>query len=622
MASNDQLQHQQRAVPLSSLPSSSTNPSPVPVHPSPSSTKSDGQSTSAIPLIQGTTQLQEPTEHHPEVEEEAAVARRIERPRARSESEGVLLDREYSDKRKSDSTISHCTIRPGAGGPRSSRPVSMAESFQSTYTIVPGNGSPSLGAVVVVNKRLSAVDVDLGLLEEDDDSFKSLDEPEGCGVDTRRSSVVSVTGESKVSPTSSLLRQKRRSMSLNVGAGATTTSFKIPVNHPPPSASAAELKHPSYSISEGFYNHPPSTSSSITTSQPSQPGAWTGGGRLQPNRNQKLPAIPPHNVSPTFTYPTQRPLPNHPPPPPSFRQTAVSITSSLAPAAGLARKAVEKVKGALGHMGSTTSQHHHHHHHHSGGGGSGSISSASISSASGYSSSVSVSSTAPSAFPNEWGVLNLARTPSNQSSAATHSSNMHAVNIEEIKKRSERERQGKKEKRGMRRTPNGQSGTYSVTSVSTSGSDPDAYMMPSGPVFGILLRGPVKKAGGIVFKRELAKCVRETAVWIGKEGNGVEKDRGGNELMGRPELKLYEKRMLPAVVVRCAQHLLIWGVQEEGLFRWVSMVLFIWRVAKTREIFSFFFPLLTTLFPRAGGDCAFADIRYFFSFLFILSYEI
>jgi hypothetical protein len=33
-----------------------------------------------------------------------------------------------------------------------------------------------------------------------------------------------------------------------------------------------------------------------------------------------------------------------------------------------------------------------------------------------------------------------------------------------------------------------------------------------------------------------------------------------------------EGRLLPAVVVRCAQHLLIWGVQEEGLFRWVVVL--------------------------------------------------
>jgi hypothetical protein len=32
-------------------------------------------------------------------------------------------------------------------------------------------------------------------------------------------------------------------------------------------------------------------------------------------------------------------------------------------------------------------------------------------------------------------------------------------------------------------------------------------------------------------------------------------------------IKALECRVLPAVVARCAQHLLIWGVQEEGLFR-------------------------------------------------------
>ncbi|KAJ3556702.1 hypothetical protein NP233_g11918 [Leucocoprinus birnbaumii] len=404
----------------------------------------------------------------------------------------------------------------------------------------------------MVNKRLSAVDVDLSLLEEDDDSFRSFDDSED-----QRGSIVVVRAEERVS--SPLIKQKRRSMSLNVGVGGGNSSPNVQ-HLPPPNASATELRQPSHSISEGFYHHPTTTSSSLATSHSNQPQTWTPN-RMPPNRNQNLPAIPP-NVNASFTYPTQRPLPNHPPPPPSFRQTAVSISSSFAPAAGLARKAVEKVKGALGHMG------------HHGGSNSGSISSASISSVSGYSSSASVSSGTPS-HPNEFGVLNLSRSPSTRSSAThhTHSSSMHAVNIKEIKERSERERQqqaaaSKKDKK-MRRTPNGPSGTYSIASMSTtSGSDSDVFMSP-GPILGVLLRGPMRDrsgavASGIVFQRNLAYCVRDTAVWVGKEA-GREFD--GKELMERPELKVYERRMLPALVVRCAQHLLLWGVQEEGLFR-------------------------------------------------------
>ncbi|KXN90808.1 Rho GTPase-activating protein gacZ [Leucoagaricus sp. SymC.cos] len=553
IALTDQLQ-QQQAAPLPSLPSPPANTYPSPGQPTPST--SDGHPLPENPSIQGSSKAQEPecTPLQADVEE----PRRIERPRARSESEGVFLERDYADKRKSDSTISHCTIR--GGGPRSSRPVSMAESFQSTYTIVPGNGGTSVG-VVMVNKRLSTVDVDLSLLEEDDDSSRSFHD-----LEDQRGSVVIVRPEEKMS--NPLLQQKRRSMSLNVGIAGNNSQPKLQVQYPPPSASAAELKQPSYSISEGFYNHPASTSSSLAASHSSQLQTWTPN-RLPPNRNQKLPALPP-TVNPSFTYPIQRPLPNHPPPPASFRQTAVSISSSFAPAAGLARKAVEKVKGALGHMG-----------HHSSS-TSGSISLTSMSSASGYSSSASINSTALSSYPNEWGVLNLTRTPSNQSSVVTHtthSSSMHAVNIKEIKERTERERQqqaasAKKKDKRMRRTPNGASGTYSIGSVSTtSASDSDAFMSSTGPTLGILLRGPVRNrngafaASGIVFGRELARCVRDTAIWTEKEDMGTKQESDGRELMGGPELKIYERRMLPAVVARCAQHILIWGVQEEGLFR-------------------------------------------------------
>ncbi|XP_006457337.1 hypothetical protein AGABI2DRAFT_196091, partial [Agaricus bisporus var. bisporus H97] len=319
------------------------------------------------------------------------LQREAKRPRAKSDSEGILL--ETADKRKSDSTISHSTIRPGANGPRSSRPVSMAESFQSTHTIVPGNGASALGGV---NKRLSAVDGDLGSLQEDDDSsFKSVDEAPLSMLPTRGDSL----------PTHPL---KRRSMSLNIPSTP-------PLDHLTPSVSAADLKHPSYSICEGFYNQPPLSASRTTTTlpSPSSSTSWIGAAPLS-DVNRQLPHVPTHNVS-TFTYPNRRPAPNHPAAPPSFRQTAVSITSSFAPAAGLAKRAVERVRGALGHMGSNASQ---------GGGGSESISSVSISSASGYSSSASISSTAPSAFPSEWGVLNPGRTPSKQGVAAC-SGSMH-----------------------------------------------------------------------------------------------------------------------------------------------------------------------------------------------------
>jgi hypothetical protein len=140
---------------------------------------------------------------------------------------------------------------------------------------------------------------------------------------------------------------------------------------------------------------------------------------------------------------------------------------------------------------------------------------------------------------------------------------MHAVNIKEIKDRA------KKEKK-TRRTPNGRSNESIPTTVIP---DSDAFM-PSGPLLGVLLRGPMRNrssgtlaTSGVVFGRELTRCVRDTAIWVGKEDDGAK--ASGRRFMGRPELMVYERRMLPAVVVRCAQHLLLWGMQEEGLFRWV-----------------------------------------------------
>lgn len=81
-------------------------------------------------------------------------------------------------------------------------------------------------------------------------------------------------------------------------------------------------------------------------------------------------------------------------------------------------------------------------------------------------------------------------------------------------------------------------------------------------------------AGGIVFGRKLSAVVHETAIGVGipdyfARGNPVN-SKPTLETPGhatQEELKALETRRLPALVVRCAQHLLLWGVGEEGLFR-------------------------------------------------------
>ena len=133
---------------------------------------------------------------------------------------------------------------------------------------------------------------------------------------------------------------------------------------------------------------------------------------------------------------------------------------------------------------------------------------------------------------------------------------------------------------GHRRTPGPGSGatststagsisSCSITSLSDASSS-DPFAQSSGPMLGLKLRGGlltkngVKVAGGgVVFGRSLAVGVRETAVFVGKApGTQVLEEHPKEGLV-----RELEEKMLPAVVVRCAQHILLWGVQEEGLFR-------------------------------------------------------
>lgn len=442
----------------------------------------------------------------------------VERVNAAAAAEKAALKEAW---RKSDSAMSHHTIRPGAQGNRASRPVSMAESLQSNHTIVP------------VNKRLSALitDADFGVAEEDDDSST-----------VSRGHEVS-TGSHKVSPTSSLKVKNRRSMSLNVGPYSYTKSQPVPpISH----AMAADIKQPSKSISEGVHPSTPLTPGEMPTVSRTDASGFitpTSTG-MQSTDNNIRGRLAAWSATTSNQSPIERSLPGLPPPRPrnqgtspgpSFRQTAISMTSGLAPAAGLAKRAVEKMGRAWGGMSS--------------------------SSGSGYSSSSS--STAPSSFSSASISDNvLARTSSNQSNPSMHA---HMY-------------KGK-----HKRTP-GPSGTWSIHSTGTSSSisDSDPYITPAGPVLGRRLRGPMRMysgggvAGGIVFAKDLRTVVRETCIHAGKpraSGDRYEDERmklgHGRKSVSRGDLKALEERRLPALVVRCAQHLLIWGVQEEGLFRYV-----------------------------------------------------
>ncbi|KAG6861916.1 hypothetical protein C0995_009866 [Termitomyces sp. Mi166 len=122
--------------------------------------------------------------------------------------------------RKSDSTMSYHTIRPGS---QPSRPVSMAESLQSNHTIVPV-------------KRQSALitDTDFCVAEEDDSESSA----EGDNEPVPQSS-------SNLSHTASVKARERRAMSLNANNPALNTKQKLPPT--PSSATAANF---TFSVSD------------------------------------------------------------------------------------------------------------------------------------------------------------------------------------------------------------------------------------------------------------------------------------------------------------------------------------------------------------------------------------
>ncbi|KAJ7096353.1 hypothetical protein C8R44DRAFT_812832 [Mycena epipterygia] len=390
--------------------------------------------------------------------------------------------------RRSDATITHQTIRPGAAvGTRASRPVSTAESMQSTHTVVP------------VNKRLSALvtDADFGMAEEDEDRSIS---------------------NHRTSPTASVRSNKPRSMSLNVGpAHSFTQTSAPPVSSPKLSSETAPPMTPSTSRETPTLTR--AAANGIIS--PSSSGLQSTGNNIR----GRLAAWTATNNTTAHSAPTPRPV--HSAQQVSVqaqsRQPAVSISGGFAPAAGLAKRAVEKMGRAWGGFSSGSSN-------------------------SGYSSSSS--STAPSSYSTpDYG---LVRTSSNHSGPS-----------------------GKAPKH--RRTPNSASSAWSINSSNNSSSisDVDAFAAPPGPTLGKRLRGPLKvtsagaNVAGIVFGGRLKVVVNDTAVTVGgRRGRDIEDNTPGKQgNLDLPLLKLLERRMLPALVVRCAQHLLIWGVQEEGLFR-------------------------------------------------------
>ncbi|KAF7376118.1 Rho-GAP domain-containing protein [Mycena sanguinolenta] len=403
-----------------------------------------------------------------------------EREREKDKDKDQDADKSHSKEawRRSDATI---TQRPGAASAtRASRPVSTAESLQSTHTVVP------------VNKRLSALvtDADFGMPEEDEGKPS-----------THQSS-----------PTASVRSNKPRSMSLNVGPSQPFNQT-APLVSPKLSSETAPPMSPSASIRETPTLTRTAANGIIA---PSSSGLQSTGNNIR-GRLAAWTATSNSAHSTSMPRPETQALAAHA----QSRQPAVSLTAGFSPAAGFAKRAVEKMGRAWGGFSSASKE-------------------------SGYSSSSSTS-TAPSSYSSA--DHGLVRTNSHSGSS------------------------GKASKH--RRTPNAPSSNWSISSSnhSSSISDADAFVAPVGPSLGKRLRGPLKvtatgsNAGSVVFGCRLKVIVSETSVTAGgRRGRDIESaEKQG--AAGLPLLRQLERRMLPALVVRCAQHILIWGVQEEGLFR-------------------------------------------------------
>ncbi|OJT11616.1 hypothetical protein TRAPUB_11872 [Trametes pubescens] len=470
----------------------------------PTTPAKDAQPTFAAPIPGPSASSRSPPEQRRFLEGREVPASAVATERAAAVQE---KEKTKEDWRKSDSTMaSHSTIRPGAlSGNRSPRPVSLAESSHSANTIV-----------APVNKRLSALitDAEFTMFEEadsgaaDDSGFR----PPTSG---------------RPSPTGSMKARNRRSASLSLGNLRKATHQDPPSRPAGPHSPGRIMSDSPLALSRDTPTLTRAAAAGIIA--PVNAGgsaqatgnnirghlaAWSAAPNPPPTRTERpLPAPPP-------PQPRRPPGAPHPPPVnPTFRQTAVSMTGSLAPAAGFAmgfgKRAVEKVGRAWGGFSSSASNHSGYSSSSSTGGAS--TTSMKVSDAnSGYASS-------PQSGPSGW--------------------------------------------RGRRKAPHGFSGGSSISSFTSTSSED--HFIPSGPQLGRRLRGPklsssgVSIAGGLVFKRDLPTCVRETAI----EDVQIRLAHGDQDLFAHVGFKPLESRLLPALVVRCAQHILRWGVEEEGLFR-------------------------------------------------------
>jgi hypothetical protein len=379
-------------------------------------------------IITATTVFSPAIQYISDTENAGDSASAMRRPREKDNTEQEVFKEDW---RKSDSTTtSYYTVRPrsgASGGTRTPRPVSMAESLQSTHTVVP------------TSRRLSALVTEAEFIMTEEALSRS----------TSRSRKTSPSGSSKT--------RKRHSISL---------SFTSPLSSNQPATSNPNSESRP-SGGPAFLHRPSGDEATLNKA--------AAGGIISPSNTSESRSVGSHirgnlEALSTATSAT-RPLPPQPSSSPSqhgsIRQTAITVTSGLAPAAGIAmgfgKRAVERMGRAFGSLGSGNNN-------------------------PGHSASFSLGAG-----------TNFGRNASNVS-LASHVS------------------QAGKGK--QRRTPDAPSGSWSVntlSSTSTGQTDPESFGF-TGPSLGTRLRGPVRNSaggfviGGLVFGRELKACVQDTAI--------------------------------------------------------------------------------------------------------------
>lgn len=99
-------------------------------------------------------------------------------------------------------------------------------------------------------------------------------------------------------------------------------------------------------------------------------------------------------------------------------------------------------------------------------------------------------------------------------------------------------------------------GSHSDAEGSRRRMNLSAVEQPPAPNLGPLLRPPFRgtphSTGGLLFGRPLVDCVRDTKALA---------------VLGSEATSGLEARFIPALVLRCVQHIERWGIAEEGIFR-------------------------------------------------------